>query len=106
ADYIIPGSDGHVFLNRGGDGHGGWVDLGPAAASLPPVPPFPPICRPTMPCRVPVVLLPDIDGDGKADLLRISTDGPQVVRLNRGGDGHGGWDDYGQIVSTQLGFAN
>ncbi|MFB7669773.1 GDSL-type esterase/lipase family protein, partial [Kitasatospora sp. NPDC056138] len=36
ADYIVVNDDGsvHVYLNRGGDGHGGWVDDGVVATGM------------------------------------------------------------------------
>ncbi|AWZ05997.1 hypothetical protein DRB96_15955 [Streptomyces sp. ICC1] len=39
----------------------------------------------------------DWDGDGKADRLTVADGGAVDVSLNRGGDGHGGWEPLGQI---------
>ncbi|MFD5433195.1 FG-GAP-like repeat-containing protein [Kitasatospora sp. NPDC127067] len=87
ADYICINADGsvQVYLNRGGDGHGGWQPLGQVASGLT-----------TDPSRV---RLADIDGDGKADYSAIGANGSISTYLNRGGDGHGGWADYGQIAT-------
>ncbi|MEV6674407.1 FG-GAP-like repeat-containing protein, partial [Streptomyces sp. NPDC051162] len=40
----------------------------------------------------------DINGDGKADYLIVEDDGSVRAFLNKGGDGHGGWTDYGRIA--------
>ncbi|MFI6155489.1 FG-GAP-like repeat-containing protein [Kitasatospora sp. NPDC051170] len=86
ADYETIGPDGsvQVYLNRGGDGHGGWQTLGQVAAGTT-----------TDATRV---RLADFDGDGRADYETIGPDGSVHVWLNRGGDGHGGWQDYGQVA--------
>ncbi|MFB7667755.1 FG-GAP-like repeat-containing protein, partial [Kitasatospora sp. NPDC056138] len=83
ADYIVVNDDGsvHVYLNRGGDGHGGWVDDGVVATGMT-----------TDKSRV---RFADWDGDSRADYIVINPDGKVHVMLNRGGDGHGGWQDAG-----------
>jgi len=34
-DQLTPGIDAAAFLNRGGDGHGGWANLGKVAGGVP-----------------------------------------------------------------------
>jgi hypothetical protein len=87
ADYVTVDSNGavHAWLNRGGDGHGGWLDYGQVATGV----------------GVPgsKVRFADIDGDRKADYLTIADTGAVQAWLNRGGDGRGGWQSYGQIAA-------
>jgi lysophospholipase L1-like esterase len=85
-DYLTVASSGAVsaFLNRGGDGRGGWSVLGQVATGLTP--------------DANRVRFADYDGDGKADYLLIGTNGSVQVHLNRGGDGRGGWLGLGQIA--------
>ncbi|GAA1700845.1 hypothetical protein GCM10009765_57970 [Fodinicola feengrottensis] len=87
ADYILFNSNGSIrtFLNRGGDGHGGWVDLGQVAAGLT--------------SDSSRVRLADLDGDGWADYVLMNQNGSFSVWLNRGGDGHGGWVAVGQVAT-------
>ncbi|MFF0389070.1 FG-GAP-like repeat-containing protein [Kitasatospora sp. NPDC004615] len=87
ADYIVVEDSGavRVFLNKGGDGHGGWQDLGQVATGLT--------------SDKSRVRFADFDGDGKADYLVIQPGGAVNVFLNKGGDGRGGWQDYGQVAS-------
>ncbi|MEE1783412.1 FG-GAP-like repeat-containing protein [Streptomyces sp. SP17BM10] len=89
ADYLSIAANGAVsaWLNRGGDGHGGWQPVGQVASGLT-----------TDPSRVRFV---DVDGDGRADYAAIDPDGSVHVYLNRGGDPAGGWFDLG-IVATGL----
>ncbi|WP_344469891.1 VCBS repeat-containing protein, partial [Kitasatospora kazusensis] len=86
ADYIVINPDGsvHVMLNKGGDGHGGWQDLGQVAVGTT-----------TNPSQV---TFADFDGDGKADYISTADNGNVNVYLNRGGDGHGGWNVLGQVA--------
>jgi lysophospholipase L1-like esterase len=86
-DYLTVASSGAVsaFLNRGGDGRGGWSPLGQIATGLT-----------TDASRV---RFADYDGDGKADYLVIGTNGAVQAYLNRGGDGRGGWLVLGQIAA-------
>jgi len=86
-DYVVIGATGavHAYLNRGGDGHGGWADAGQIATGLT-----------TDRARV---RLADVDGDRRADYSLINGDGSVRVFLNRGGDGHGGWADGGLLTA-------
>lgn len=86
ADYVLINPDGsvHVWLNRGGDGHGGWLDYGVVATGTT--------------TNQNQVRFADLDGDGRADYLRMNPDGSVHAWLNRGGDGHGGWIDFGQVA--------
>ncbi|WP_116199737.1 FG-GAP-like repeat-containing protein [Amycolatopsis circi] len=87
ADYLTVAQNGavSVYLNRGGDGHGGWQPLGQIATGLT-----------TDPARV---RFADFDGDGRADYLLLEPNGAVIVYLNRGGDGHGGWQSLGQVAT-------
>ncbi|MEU1290673.1 FG-GAP-like repeat-containing protein [Kitasatospora sp. NPDC005856] len=87
ADYVIVNDNGsvRVFLNKGGDGHGGWSDLGQVATG--------------MTSDRGRVRFADYDGDGRADYILINGDGSVRVFLNKGGDGHGGWSDLGQVAT-------
>jgi lysophospholipase L1-like esterase len=84
-DYLTVAGNGAIqaFLNRGGDGHGGWSPLGQVASGVT-----------TDPTRV---RFADFDGDSRADYLVINTNGSISAYLNRGGDGHGGWSVIGQV---------
>ncbi|AHH99332.1 FG-GAP-like repeat-containing protein [Kutzneria albida] len=86
ADYLLLNDNGsvHVWLNKGGDGHGGWVDGGQVATG-------------TTTNRE-QVRFADLDGDGHADYLVLNDNGSVHAWLNRGGDGHGGWVDDGQVA--------
>ena len=85
-DYVLLNADGSVsvWLNRGGDGQGGWLPLGQVATG-----------QTTDPSRV---RFGDLDGDGSADYSVIEPDGTVQAFLNRGGDGYGGWIPYGQVA--------
>ncbi|MFI9719721.1 FG-GAP-like repeat-containing protein [Streptomyces sp. NPDC052396] len=87
ADYEVINSDGSmsVWLNKGGDGRGGWQALGKVATG-----------SSTDPSRV---RFADFDGDGKADYEVINSDGSMSVWLNKGGDGHGGWQALGKVAT-------
>ncbi|MFC5718580.1 FG-GAP-like repeat-containing protein [Streptomyces gamaensis] len=87
ADYLVLGEDGSVraYLNNGGDGNGGWEEYGLIATGT---------GAPGSKVR-----FADIDGDGKADYLVVEDDGSVRAWVNHGGDGHGGWSDYGLIAT-------
>ncbi|WP_284740064.1 FG-GAP-like repeat-containing protein [Amycolatopsis sp. RTGN1] len=86
-DYLTIASTGAVtaFLNRGGDGHGGWLGLGQVATGTT--------------TDATQVRFADFDGDGAADYAAIAASGAVTAFLNRGGDGHGGWLQYGQVAT-------
>ncbi|RAJ31983.1 VCBS repeat protein, partial [Kitasatospora sp. SolWspMP-SS2h] len=85
ADYIVfNGAAVNVWLNAGGDGHGGWIYYGQVATGA--------ISNPDQ------VRFADFDGDGKTDYIITQASGAVGVFLNRGGDGHGGWADTGQVA--------
>ncbi|MFC4065485.1 FG-GAP-like repeat-containing protein [Actinoplanes subglobosus] len=85
-DYFLISETGvvNVQLNRGGDGHGGWLNLGKVAGGLT-----------TDATRV---RLTDYDGDGRVDYVWIDENGAVQAWLNRGGDGRGGWQGLGQVA--------
>ncbi|WKK25752.1 FG-GAP-like repeat-containing protein [Streptomyces olivoreticuli] len=87
ADYITIADNGaiNVHLNRGGDGHGGWQNLGQVATGAT--------------SDRTKVRFADWDGDGRADYITIADNGAINVHLNRGGDGHGGWQNLGQVAT-------
>ncbi|MFF3017336.1 FG-GAP-like repeat-containing protein [Streptomyces sp. NPDC057939] len=87
ADYVLVAEDGSVsvYLNRGGDGHGGW-DLAASVAR-------------GLTRDADQVRFIDFDGDGRTDYALQRPDGPVSVFLNKGGDGHGGWQDRGTIAT-------
>ncbi|GAA0698209.1 hypothetical protein GCM10010193_61490 [Kitasatospora atroaurantiaca] len=85
ADYITIGSTGavNVFVNNGGDGHGGWIGLGQVATGV--------ISNPDQ------VRFADFDGDGKTDYIVTQTSG--AVGVFRNTNGAGGWTDLGQVAT-------
>ncbi|MFG2143416.1 FG-GAP-like repeat-containing protein [Streptomyces sp. NPDC048696] len=87
ADAIVLDASGavRVYLNRGGDGHGGWKPLGKVTAGTT--------------ADASHVVFADFDGDGRADYVTLGATGEVRVRLNRGGDGHGGWLDWGRVAT-------
>ncbi|MFJ5552562.1 FG-GAP-like repeat-containing protein [Streptomyces sp. NPDC093225] len=87
ADYLCIAETGSVsvYLNRGGDGHGGWTPVGNVATGL---------TRDAGQVR-----FVDFDGDGRTDYTLVRPDGPVTVFLNKGGDGHGGWQDRGTVAA-------
>ena len=89
ADYLTIASNGavSVYLNRGGDGHGGWLSVGQVATG--------------QTTNAAQVKFADFDGDGKADYILLNSAGAASVWLNRGGDGHGGWSSLGQVTTGQ-----
>ncbi|WP_406181751.1 FG-GAP-like repeat-containing protein [Streptomyces sp. NBC_01006] len=86
SDYLTFADDGavSVWLNKGGDGAGGWQALGKATNGFTD--------------EKDRVRWADYDGDGKADyyLLRNNS-GLVEVWLNKGGDTGGGWQSLGQV---------
>ncbi|WP_369149218.1 FG-GAP-like repeat-containing protein [Streptomyces sp. R44] len=87
SDYITVNTLGavSVWLNRGGDGHGGWEEYGQVATGV--------TGDSTR------VRFADFDGDGRADYILIGDTGSVTVHLNKGGDGHGGWKKIGQVAT-------
>ncbi|MCF3105187.1 VCBS repeat-containing protein [Streptomyces roseoverticillatus] len=87
ADYLVVEDNGsvHAWLNNGGDGQGDWTDQGQIVSRAP---------EPGAGIR-----FSDIDGDGRADHLIVHDNGAVDALLNKGGDGHGGWTDYGRIAT-------
>ncbi len=85
ADYLVVEDDGSVkaWINNGGDGHGGWRELGQIAAGVAP--------RDN-------VRFADFDGDGRDDYLVLADDGAMRVWLNHGGDAPG-WIEAGRIAA-------
>ncbi|MFJ4682482.1 GDSL-type esterase/lipase family protein [Streptomyces sp. NPDC088789] len=88
ADYLVVGANGSVraFLNRGGDGRGGWEDLGHIAAG-------------SAQWTAAQIRFADLDADGAVDYLVVGANGSVRALLNRGGDGRGGWEDLGTVAS-------
>ncbi|MFB7122094.1 FG-GAP-like repeat-containing protein [Kitasatospora sp. NPDC056273] len=83
ADYVILNDNGsaRVFLNKGGDGHGGWSDLGQVASGL--------TADPSQ------VTFADFDGDGRTDYVITQPDGAVGVFRNTG---IGSWSDLGKVA--------
>ncbi|WP_344558066.1 FG-GAP-like repeat-containing protein [Kitasatospora saccharophila] len=90
ADAITIADNGavNVKLNAGGDGHGGWQDIGQVTTGTT--------------TDWTKVRFADWDGDGKADYL-VFNGGAVNAWLNAGGDGHGGWIYYGQVTTGSTG---
>ncbi|MFF0294257.1 FG-GAP-like repeat-containing protein [Kitasatospora sp. NPDC004614] len=87
ADYLViqPGGAVRAFLNKGGDGRGGWQDLGQVATGTT--------------SDADQVRFADFDGDGRADYVTIADNGAVAVFKNNGGDGRGGWQNLGQVAT-------
>ncbi|MDJ0343366.1 VCBS repeat-containing protein [Streptomyces sp. H10-C2] len=87
-DYLAVAGSGavSVYLNRGGDGHGGWLLLGGIASGLT--------------TNADQVSFADFTGDGNADYL-LTEPGTNAATVYswRGGDGHGGWNNLGRVAS-------
>ncbi|MGW3078269.1 MULTISPECIES: FG-GAP-like repeat-containing protein [unclassified Kitasatospora] len=86
ADYLLINPDGsvNVWLNHGGDRHGGWLPTGRIATGVTD--------------RQEQVALVDFDGDTHADYLLTDAGGAVTAYAYRGGDGAGGWADLGRIA--------
>ncbi|MGW3179062.1 FG-GAP repeat domain-containing protein [Kitasatospora sp. NPDC001119] len=87
ADYVILNDNGsaRVFLNKGGDGHGGWSDLGKVAGGVT--------------ADTSRIKWADIDGDGRADYNIVNPDGSITSYVNHGGDTGGGWTLRSKITT-------
>ncbi|WP_405443436.1 FG-GAP-like repeat-containing protein [Streptomyces avidinii] len=89
ADCILVNGDGSVtvFRNEGGDGRGGWKDLGKVARGVT-----------NDPSKV---RFADWDGDGRTDYLAFDDGGGVTAYLNRGGDTAGGqgWPSPGKVTT-------
>ncbi|MDR3080316.1 MAG: VCBS repeat-containing protein, partial [Streptomyces sp.] len=92
ADYLVLGANGQttVWINRGGDGAGGFEAPRPFAAG-------------PEGATADNVRFADVTGDGKADYLVVGDDGSVRAWLNNGGDGQGGWTVYGIFASGVAG---
>ncbi|ROR44690.1 FG-GAP-like repeat-containing protein [Kitasatospora cineracea] len=90
ADYLVfNGGAVNLWLNVGGDGRGGWIYYGQITTGS--------TGNPDQ------VRFADFDGDGKADYILTQPSGAVGVFLNKGGDGHGGWQDLGQVATGTTG---
>ncbi|MCZ4124721.1 GDSL-type esterase/lipase family protein [Streptomyces sp. H39-S7] len=88
ADYSVIAASGAVqtYLNRGGDGHSGWVSLGGIATGLT--------------SDAALVSFADLTGVGNADCLLTEPGSNAAVAYGWiGGDGHGGWVDRGRVFA-------
>ncbi|MFC0849866.1 FG-GAP-like repeat-containing protein [Streptomyces noboritoensis] len=87
ADCVALDANGavRVFLNRGGDPHGGWQALGQVTEGT--------TADPGQ------AVFADFDGDGRTDYVTLGASGEVRVLLNRGGDGRGGWTDWGRVAT-------
>ncbi|MFF9147327.1 FG-GAP-like repeat-containing protein [Streptomyces sp. NPDC014861] len=87
ADYLTVDAGGAVraWLNKGGDGRGGWTDAGQVASGVP--------------LAGGQVRFADINADGYADYLVVDPNSAVRAWLNKGGTGTAGWTSAGQIAS-------
>ncbi|MCX4502059.1 FG-GAP-like repeat-containing protein [Streptomyces anulatus] len=87
-DYLVVGANGSVdaWLNRGGNGSGGWSALGQVAKG-------------GTGATGDQVRFADVNGDRRSDYLVVAANGSVTAWLNNGGDGAGGWSSAGQIAS-------
>ncbi|MEU5977917.1 FG-GAP-like repeat-containing protein [Streptomyces sp. NPDC047315] len=87
-DYLVVGTNGSVraLLNRGGDGRGGWEDLGQVASG-------------SSQWTGDQVRFADVNADGRTDYLVVGANGNARALLNRGGDNRGGWENLGHIAA-------
>ncbi|MFC7219520.1 FG-GAP-like repeat-containing protein [Streptomyces polyrhachis] len=83
ADYLVIGDNGsvRVLLNKGGDGNGGWSDLGVVATG-------------SSSWTAPQIRMSDLDADGRADYLVVGANGSLRAFLNQNG-----WADQGAIAT-------
>ncbi|MEU3078349.1 FG-GAP-like repeat-containing protein [Streptomyces laurentii] len=87
ADYLTVDAAGAVraWLNKGGDGHGGWTEAGQVASGVP--------------LAGGQVRFADINADGYADYLVVDPNSAVRAWLNKGGTGLAGWTEAGQIAT-------
>ncbi|GAA2722457.1 MULTISPECIES: FG-GAP-like repeat-containing protein [Streptomyces] len=87
ADYLVVDDNGAVraWINNGGDQGNGWTSYGQIATGV------------GMPGSK--VRFADIDGDRRADYLAVDDNGGVRAWANDGGDGHGGWINYGRVAT-------
>ncbi|GIE82956.1 fusidic acid esterase FusH [Actinoplanes philippinensis] len=87
ADYLLFDDAGAVtlYLNRGGDGAGGWQNRGKVASGVT--------------SDRSKVRFADLNGDGKTDYLIVQDTGQVDAYVNIGGDGAGGWQNRGKVAS-------
>ncbi|MEV6952465.1 FG-GAP-like repeat-containing protein [Streptomyces sp. NPDC051183] len=85
-DYIVINANGsvNVHLNRGGDGRGGWQDIGQVAYGTT--------------SDASKVRFADWDGDGRTDYLAFNDAGAVDAYLNRGGDKVAPWQKAGRVA--------
>ncbi|MFI6528470.1 FG-GAP-like repeat-containing protein [Streptomyces uncialis] len=87
ADYLVVEDNGAVraWLNKGGNGRGGWTDAGRIASG---------VGAPGSSVR-----FADLNGDRYADYLTVDANGAVRAWLNKGGTGVSGWTDAGTVAS-------
>ncbi|MFI1188194.1 FG-GAP-like repeat-containing protein [Streptomyces californicus] len=87
SDYLVVAANGAVtaWLNKGGDGAGGWTSAGQIATGVG--------------ATGDQVRFGDINGDGYADYLLLEPNGAVSAWVNKGGTGTAGWTAAGQIAS-------
>ncbi|WP_228993073.1 FG-GAP-like repeat-containing protein [Streptomyces sp. DH8] len=87
ADYLVVDANGAVraWLNKGGDGRGGWTSAGQVASGVD--------------LAGGRVRFADLNGDGYADYLVVDANGAVRAWLNQGGTGVGGWTAAGQVAT-------
>ncbi|MER6916022.1 GDSL-type esterase/lipase family protein [Streptomyces sp. NPDC000594] len=89
ADYLVLGANGSVraFVNTGGDGRGGWRDIGTIAAG-------------SAAWNSGQVRFADIGGDAKADYLIVSERGGVRAFIHTtAADGTVKWNDQGTVAT-------
>ncbi|MEU9336543.1 FG-GAP-like repeat-containing protein [Streptomyces sp. NPDC048290] len=87
ADYLALAADGSAkaWLNKGGNGNGGWTTLGAYAPALG--------ATGTQP------VFAETNGDGRADYLAVAADGSIQAWTNNGAALSGGWTAAGTIAT-------